>query len=139
VTTEPGGRPTLLVLDDEERILSALRRSLRREGYEILTTESVEQALRVLAEQPVDVILSDQNMPGRTGLQFLTEAAKLRPEAARLLITGWTEEIPQDTLEDVGVFALITKPWDDAQLKQTLRRASGREPGAPTAARVRPP
>ena len=116
--------PSLLVVDDEERILSALRRTLRREGYEIVTSESVHGALRILDERPIDMILSDQKMPGMSGLQFLTEAAKRCPRAVRMLITGWTEEIPPQKLEELGIFALINKPWDDAQLKETLRRAS---------------
>jgi response regulator RpfG family c-di-GMP phosphodiesterase len=125
MVAEAGGRlPSLLVVDDEERILSALRRTLRREGYEIVTSESVYDALRILDERPVDMILSDQKMPGMSGLQFLTEAARRCPYAVRMLITGWTEEISPQKLEELGIFALINKPWDDAQLKETLRRAS---------------
>ena len=115
--------PAVLVVDDEARILSALRRSLRREGYEILTAETVEEALRVLDERSVGLILSDQKMPGMSGVQFLAEAARRRPEAVRMLITGWTEEIPREQLKELGVCALITKPWDDEKLKATLRRA----------------
>ena len=121
--------PVLLVLDDDERILSALRRTLRREGYELFMTESVEGALKILDERPVDMILSDHKMPGMSGTQFLTEAAKRRPTARRMLITGWTEEISPATREEIGLFALINKPWDDAQLKQTLRRASANKSG----------
>jgi adenylate cyclase len=115
--------PCLLIVDDEARILSALRRALRREGYEVVTAETVDEALRILDERPVDAILSDQKMPGMNGAQFLAEAARRRPAAVRMLITGWTEEIPRERLEELGVCALITKPWDDAKLKATLRRA----------------
>jgi len=114
--------PCLLIVDDEARILSALRRALRREGYEILTFERAEDALRELEVRRVDAILTDQKMPGMSGLQFLERAARRRPEAVRLLITGWTEAIPSAELEHLGVRALITKPWDDAKLKETLRR-----------------
>jgi len=125
MAADPGARrPSILVVDDEERILSALRRTLRREGYEIVTSESVHEALQILDERPVDMILSDQKMPGMSGLQFLAEAAKRRPEAVRMLITGWTEEIPAQKLKQLGIIALINKPWDEVQLKEILRRAS---------------
>jgi response regulator RpfG family c-di-GMP phosphodiesterase len=119
-------RPTtLLIVDDEDRILSSLRRSLRREGYRIVTSESVHHALEILDAEPVDMILSDHKMPGMSGLQFLAEAANRRPGAARMLLTGWTEEIPAEKLEQLGIVALIDKPWDDAELKEILRRVSG--------------
>jgi len=117
--------PCVLLVDDEARILSALRRCLRREGFEILTAESAAEALRILDTHPVDAIISDQKMPGGSGLALLTAAARRRPDAARLLITGVTDEIPRAALEAAGVCALITKPWDDARLKATLRRALG--------------
>jgi response regulator RpfG family c-di-GMP phosphodiesterase len=123
-------RPTLLIVDDEEQILSALKRALRREDYEIVAAESAAAALRILDERPVDAILSDQKMPGISGVQLLAQAAKRRPDAVRMLITGWTEEIPVERLREVGIRAIVTKPWDDAKLKATLRQALGvaREP-----------
>ena len=126
-------RPTLLIVDDEEQILSALKRALRREDYEIVVADTAAAALRILDECPVDAVLSDQKMPGMSGVQLLREAAKRRPHAARMLITGWTEEIPVERLQDVGICALVTKPWDDAKLKETLRQALGaaREPSPP--------
>ncbi len=118
-----GETRSLLIVDDEARILSALRRTLRREGYEILTASTPAEALRVLDERPVDAVLSDQKMPGMSGEQLLAEAARRRPDAVRMLITGWTQELPAERLEELGVCALVTKPWDDAKLKATLRRA----------------
>jgi response regulator RpfG family c-di-GMP phosphodiesterase len=118
--------PTLLVVDDEEQILSALQRCLRRESYELLTETSPSAALRILQTRPVDAILSDQKMPGMSGVQFLEQAAAIVPDARRMLITGWTEEISEEGLEVAGVCAIVTKPWDDARLKATLRKALDR-------------
>ena len=115
--------PLVLLVDDEPRILSALRRSLRREPYEIIGAETWAEALRLVEEHPVDVVLSDHKMPGMTGLQLLERVAKLRPRAIRLLITGWTESIPEAEIRAVGVRAVISKPWEDAALKETLRGA----------------
>ena len=99
--------------------------ALRREGFEILCAESPARALALLEERAVDVILSDHKMPGMSGLAFLARAARLRPGAARLLITGWPEEVPPAELASVGVRALVPKPWDDAELKATLHRHAG--------------
>ncbi len=117
--------PTLLLVDDEERILSALRRCLRREGWELLSAESGSEALAILEERGVDAILSDHKMPGMSGLAFLERAATLRPAAVPMLLTGWPGAIPEEALEKLGVFALLTNPWDDGELKATLRRALG--------------
>ena len=119
-----GSPPVLLLVDDETRILSALRRTLRREGYEILTAESVAEGLRILGSRKVDLVLTDQKMPGMSGLEFLAEVASRYPNVARLVITGWPEEIPPDQIELLGIRALIPKPWDDQQLKSVLRENS---------------
>jgi response regulator RpfG family c-di-GMP phosphodiesterase len=122
--------PTLLIVDDEAQILSALKRSLRREGYEIVAVESAAAALRVLDERCVDAILTDHKMPGMSGVQLLARTAETKPEIARMLITGWVDEIPAERLEEVGICALVTKPWDDAKLKTTLRAVMGAAPGS---------
>jgi response regulator RpfG family c-di-GMP phosphodiesterase len=120
--------PTLLVVDDEERILSALRRSLRREGWRVLTACTPDEALRMLDEEPIDVVLSDHKMPRMSGLEVLEVAARRRPDAARILISGWPDEIPAARLAALGVHALLPKPWDDAELKRILRNALAGRP-----------
>ena len=118
-------KPILLIVDDETRVLSALRRALRKEGYEILLASSPQEALKLIDEYEVDAILSDHKMPGMSGLQLLAEAKARRPGAARLLISGWPEAIARRELDALGVRALIPKPWDDAELKAELRSALG--------------
>ena len=116
-------RPTLLIVDDEEKILAALRRSLRREGYEIVTASTPREALRILDEHEVDGILSDLKMPGMSGVDLLRKAGRLQPNAARLLITGWAQAVTQAEVSSAGIEAVIAKPWEDAELKLALREA----------------
>jgi len=118
-------RLVVLIVDDEPRILSALHRTLRREGYELLTAETVERALEVVERTPVDCVLSDHRMPGMSGLELLERVAARCPAAGRLLITGWNVEIEPDELARVGVREVLNKPWDDAELKRALREACG--------------
>ncbi len=113
----------LLILDDESRILSSLRRCLRREPYELFTAETAADALRILEAEPIDLVLSDHKMPGITGLEFLAQVRERRPQAIRMLITGWTELISDAEIQDLGIRAVITKPWEDHALKETLRMA----------------
>ena len=101
---------SVLVVDDEPRILSALRRTLERDGWEVLTAESPREALQHLERRPVDLILTDHKMPGMSGLEFLRRAARCRPRAVRMLLTGWTEAVPQGELDALGIRALVPKP-----------------------------
>jgi two-component system NtrC family sensor kinase len=120
-----GAAPTLLLLDDEERILSALQRVLRREGWRILATTDPAQALGWLESEPVEAVVSDHKMPGRSGLELLAVAARRRPSASRFLLTGWPDDVPRERLAALGV-RLIPKPWHDAELKSLLREALAR-------------
>ena len=115
--------PVVLIVDDEVRILAAMRRTLRREGYEILTAEGPFEALSVIDQRNVDLVLSDQMMPGMRGVELLEEIGRRSPKVVRMLITGWAEEIKADKLASLGIQGPLSKPWDDAELKETLRKA----------------
>jgi len=115
--------PRLLVVDDEERILAALHRTLRREGYTLLTAQTPQQAIRLLEQERVDLVLTDHKMPGMSGLELLEHAAQVQPDAARLLITGWAQAVSREEIESLGISAIVPKPWKDAELKDALRKA----------------
>ena len=81
-------RHTVLIVDDEENVRNALKRSLRKEPYELLTAAGPEEGLQLLKSHRVDVVLSDHLMPKMTGLQFLTLVRDRHPDVARLMLTG---------------------------------------------------
>ncbi len=115
---------TLLLVDDEPSIVSALKRLLRRDGYTILTANSGEQGLEMLAQHRVDVIVSDQRMPGMTGVDFLREAKVSFPDTIRIVLSGYTElRSVTDAINEGAVYRFLTKPWDDEQLRAHIRNA----------------
>ena len=118
----------LLLVDDEENILSALRRLLRRDGHQIHTATSGAQGLEVLARENVDVIVSDQRMPGMTGTEFLRHARQLRPDTVRIVLSGYTElESVTSAINEGSVYKFLTKPWDDQQLRDNIAEAVHRK------------
>jgi response regulator RpfG family c-di-GMP phosphodiesterase len=118
----PGG--AVLCVDDEPHILSALRRLFRTQGYEVLTATSAADGLALMAQQPVDVVISDMRMPGMDGVQFLERARAMRPEALRLLLTGHADvDQVMGAVNRGEIYRYITKPWDDSDIVLVLRHA----------------
>jgi len=123
-TATPAGTRTLLLVDDEENILAALSRVLRREGYTILTAQSGEEGLALLERQAVDVIVSDQRMPSMTGVEFLRQVRQIYPATIRLVLTGYTDlQSVTDAINHGAIYKFLTKPWDDDQLREQIREA----------------
>ncbi|GAB4256908.1 MAG: two-component system response regulator [Deferrisomatales bacterium] len=115
---------TLLFVDDEENILKALRRLFHRTGHEILLAPGGEQALELLRSRPVSVIVSDQRMPGMSGAELLERARQLRPEAVRIMLTGYSDiHAAMQAINDGQVYRFLTKPWDDQALLDTVAAA----------------
>lgn len=115
---------TLLLVDDEPNILTALKRLLRHDGYRILASDRPEQGLEWLAHEPVDVILSDQRMPGMNGVEFLRRAKTLRPETIRIVLSGYTDlQFITDAINEGAIYKFVTKPWDDEALRTQVREA----------------
>ncbi|MGS5085677.1 response regulator [Hydrogenophaga sp. A37] len=120
----PPHRRTLLLVDDEASILSALKRLFRRDGYHILTATSGAEGLALLAKQPVNVILSDQRMPGMTGIEFMREARRLYPHTVRITLSGYTDlESIIEAVNEGAVYKFLTKPWDDDLLRHHVSQA----------------
>lgn len=117
----------VLAVDDEPNILSALRRTLRARGFEVITAEDGPPALEVLRRETVDAIVSDMRMPLMNGADFLREARSIAPGAVRILLTGYSDMASTVRAVNEGeVLRYLSKPWDDRELEQALREGIGR-------------
>jgi DNA-binding NtrC family response regulator len=118
---------TLLIVDDEPAILKALQRIVRDEGYRVLTAPDGEEALRLVAAEAVDIVLSDMDMPGMNGLDLMIRLRRNHPAAVRLLLTGrGTLAAAVGAINDGEVYRFMTKPWDIDELREVLRQAAAR-------------
>jgi DNA-binding NtrC family response regulator len=134
----------ILFVDDDPLILSAVRRSLGREGFEVHLTSEPLDAPRLVAEHRVDVIVSDYMMPGCTGVELLSLVRRLHPKVTRIMMTGQADrDATIRAINEGAVSRYIEKPWDDSMLKRTLheiakeREMSAVIEAAPPAPRAR--
>ncbi|RME69219.1 MAG: response regulator [Verrucomicrobia bacterium] len=117
---EPNHR--ILILDDDEIVLLAIKETLAAEGYDLATFSSANEALRALDQEKFSVILSDQRMPEMSGLDFLSASKKTQPNASRILITGvLTLNTVVDAVNKGEIFRFLAKPWIREELLATVR------------------
>jgi response regulator RpfG family c-di-GMP phosphodiesterase len=116
--------PSILIVDDEPVVLSALKETLEREKYHVVACASPLKALAIVGERDFSVIISDQKMPEMLGLDFLIESRKLRPHASRVLITA-VLSLPTiiDAINRGEIFRFVAKPWLREELLVTVRNA----------------
>jgi putative nucleotidyltransferase with HDIG domain len=118
------GRHAVLFVDDEVNILKAVKRLLRNEPFEVLCAPRPPEALELLDTSPVHVVVSDQRMPEMSGVDFLAAVRERHPDVVRMMLTGYTEmNVAVEAINRGEIFRLITKPWNDEELKATLRQA----------------
>lgn len=115
---------TLLLVDDEPNILKSLSRVFDEEGYEIFTAGSPEEALDLLKNQNVDVIISDQRMPTMTGSEFLSRVKKQYPDTIRMILSGYADfNAIQSAINEGSIYKFLNKPWDNDELKKNVYEA----------------
>lgn len=118
------GSRTLLVVDDEVNIQRALTRLLRTEGYRILCATSASEGMEILAQHDVQVIVSDQRMPGVSGTEFLSTVKRTHPDTVRILLSGYSDVAAVTNAINRGVvYKFLTKPWDDDDIRTQVREA----------------
>ena len=117
-------KPTLLLVDDEERILRSLR-MLFFGGYQVRMATDPHEALRILRDERVHVIVSDQRMPVMNGSELLRLAREASPATMRILLTGYSDlEASIASVNEGEVFRYLMKPWDAEQVKKVVEEAA---------------
>jgi len=126
----------ILFVDDEKRVLNSMRGLFRRE-YELFLTCEGAEAVRIAAENDVDVIVADQRMPGMTGVEVLAKVKEKSPRTVRVLLTGYADPSAVEGSINVGeVFRFLSKPCPPKMLRETLSLAISASRTAPAAAAV---
>jgi DNA-binding NtrC family response regulator len=122
-------KPTILLVDDEGSIINALQRTLRHIDCRLLTAENASQAVEILEQHSIQLIITDYKMPGMRGRELLKLVAERWPGVFRILLTGMSSP---DTTEEIqtggAIQELMYKPWDDEQLRKLVTDHLGGEP-----------
>jgi signal transduction histidine kinase len=122
----PGRRHTVLVVDDEPAVVGSVRDLLRRE-YRVVGAGSAAEAMTILGREEAHVIMTDQRMPGMTGVELLRHIRGDHPDAVRLLFTGHADiRAVIDAINSGNVYRYVTKPWDPDELQTVIRDAADR-------------
>lgn len=115
---------TLLIVDDENNNLKSLKRSLEDENYTVITANSGKEALELLSQHVVQVIISDQRMPNMSGTELLKEIRKLYPKTIRMILSAHSDfDVIKEAINDGAIFKFINKPWDQEEISQYIRDA----------------
>jgi putative nucleotidyltransferase with HDIG domain len=118
----------ILIVDDEVPVMNSVRRLFRQENYDIHTAINGLEGLKLIREtqKPFSLIISDQQMPEMTGIEFLSEARKLIPDAMRILLTGNSDmDVVIAAVNNSGIHRYMTKPWNDDDLLLQVRQMLG--------------
>jgi type II secretory ATPase GspE/PulE/Tfp pilus assembly ATPase PilB-like protein/DNA-binding response OmpR family regulator len=126
-TAAPIAQPSvynILLVDDEENVLKALRRVFRQENYRIHIAANGHAALEVLAREPCQLMISDYMMPGMNGAELLRKAKAQFPEMIRIMLTGHADtNAVMAAVKEGAVYKFILKPWNDDDLRVTVALA----------------
>src|SRR5437867_9377372 len=114
---------TILVVDDEPDVVKSIQ-DLLRFDYKVLGATRATDGLKILGEQPVHVVLTDQRMPEMTGVEFLRHLREVYPDTVRLLVTGYADiRAVIDAINEGNVYRYITKPWEPEELQAVVRES----------------
>ena len=114
---------TILCVDDEENILNALKRLLRKEGYTLKTAKSGAEGLEIVKNDDIHLIICDQRMPDMGGTEFLAKVKDKYPDIIRVILTGYTDiDSISESVNKGHIYKFLLKPWNDQNLKLEIRQ-----------------
>lgn len=115
---------TILIVDDEKDVISALQRSLLEENYIIFTAGSGAEGLDLIRSNKIKLVISDEMMPGMSGSEFLAELKRMYPDTTRIMLTGHASiEAAMRAVNNGEIYRFFSKPWNDIELKLAIRLA----------------
>jgi len=112
----------ILVVDDEECNLHSLKRTFRRE-YNVFSAVNGKDALNIMEENDIAIVITDNNMPGMTGPELLARTSRKCPNAIRIILTGYSDEKTiRAAIKRGQIHRYITKPWEPEEIKSVVRQ-----------------
>lgn len=113
----------ILYVDDEDNNLISFKATFRMK-YNVFVALSGDEAIEILSEQPIEIIITDQRMPGMTGVEFLESIIPIHPDPMRILLTGYADMAAVvDAINKGKIFHYLTKPWKEEELDKTIQDA----------------
>lgn len=120
---QPEEKIKILYVDDEENNLQAFKATFRRD-YKIFLAISAKEGEEILAKEDIDIVITDQRMPEKTGVEFLESIIPIHPKPIRLLLTGYTDiQAVIDAINKGQVYHYLTKPWEEDYLRTVIKNA----------------
>ncbi|MBN2649109.1 MAG: hybrid sensor histidine kinase/response regulator [Prolixibacteraceae bacterium] len=114
---------SLLIIDDEPEIVKALTRQFRR-SYNVFSTTNAQDAFEILEKEHIQVVVSDQRMPGMSGVEFFGRIKNKYPDALKLILTGYSDiEAVIGAINEGQIFRYVTKPWNPEELNVIVKEA----------------
>jgi DNA-binding NtrC family response regulator len=122
--TKNNSKSDILIVDDEAKVIASLKRILRTEPYQVYSAENALKAMEVLNAHPIEVVISDERMPGILGSEFLSVVARRFPNVVRIMLTGHASlDTAMKAINEGEIFRFLRKPCNDSDLKLALRDA----------------
>jgi two-component system probable response regulator PhcQ len=113
----------ILLVDDSPQILKSLERMLKNRGYNIFTADSAQNALEILQNNEIDMVITDESMPGLSGTDLLGVLKTAHPDIIRIMLTGANDiGVLKNAINKGEIYRFFTKPWDDFELSIAVRQ-----------------